>query len=220
MNSYNVSNTQPRPESYYEDYTTASNSSYYAEDGIIYPENVELNETEKAFVYSNLASGAESGWDYTSRWMSRPRDALGHNYFPLRYLNIVNIVPVELNSILYWNEVTIGKFLNDTGNQTEAEEWAERAQNRSEAIYDLMWNDTLNSFFDYNITSQDQYKFVPTDDDAATIDRQGAPPGHMVYFHVAQFYPFWTGAAPSHLKNNPYAVKTAFERVDKYLDLK
>lgn len=217
---YNVSNTQPRPESYYEDYTTASNSSFYAEDGIIYPENVELNDTEKSIVYANLASGAESGWDYTSRWISRPEDALEHKYFPLRYLNIINIVPVELNSILYWNEITIGKMLNETGNQTDALEWEERAANRSEAIFDLMWNDTLNSFFDYNITSGSQYTFVPADDDAAAIDRRGAPADQMVFFHVSQFYPFWTGAAPEHLKNNPYAVKTAFERVDAYLNLR
>jgi neutral trehalase len=37
LNHYQVSNTQPRPESYYEDYTTANNDSYYAEGGIIYP---------------------------------------------------------------------------------------------------------------------------------------------------------------------------------------
>jgi hypothetical protein len=37
LNHYQVSNTQPRPESYYEDYTTANNNSYYAEGGIIYP---------------------------------------------------------------------------------------------------------------------------------------------------------------------------------------
>jgi alpha,alpha-trehalase len=37
LNHYEVSNTQPRPESYYEDYTTANNESYYAQGGIIYP---------------------------------------------------------------------------------------------------------------------------------------------------------------------------------------
>ena len=37
LNHYEVSNTQPRPESYREDYITATNESYYAESGIIYP---------------------------------------------------------------------------------------------------------------------------------------------------------------------------------------
>lgn len=37
LNHYEVSNTQPRPESYREDYITATNESYYAEGGIIYP---------------------------------------------------------------------------------------------------------------------------------------------------------------------------------------
>ncbi|KAG7108834.1 Trehalase like protein [Verticillium longisporum] len=220
LNLYNVSNTQPRPESYYEDYTTASNSSYYAESGIIYPETRELNDTEKAFLYANLASGAESGWDYTSRWLSKPNDAVRHVYFPLRSLNIVNIVPVELNSILYWNEVTIAGYLNQTGNETQAAEWTELAANRSEAMYNLMWNDTLSGYFDYNLTSGAQDTFVPADDDTTEVEAAGAPEGQQVYFSVAQFYPFWTGAAPAHIKNNPLAVKTAFERVATYLDTK
>lgn len=171
-------------------------------------------------MYANLASGAESGWDYTSRWISRPNDAIRHVYFPLRSLNIINIVPVELNSILYWNEITISRLLNDTGNSTDAVEWEERAKERSEAIYNLMWNETIFGFFDYNITSGEQYKFVPADDDATVSELTGAPAGNMTYFNVAQFYPFWTGAAPPHIKNNPYAVKTAFERVSQYLDSK
>lgn len=215
-----MSNTQPRPESYYEDYTTASNSSYYAESGIIYPETRELNDTEKAFLYANLASGAESGWDYTSRWLSKPNDAVRHVYFPLRSLNIVNIVPVELNSILYWNEVTIAGYLNQTSNETQAAEWTELAANRSEAMYNLMWNDTLSGYFDYNLTSGAQDTFVPADDDTTDLEATGAPEGQQVYFSVAQFYPFWTGAAPAHIKNNPLAVKTAFERVATYLDTK
>lgn len=215
-----MSNTQPRPESYYEDYTTASNSSYYAESGIIYPETRELNETEKAFVYANLASGAESGWDYTSRWLSKPEDAVREVYFPLRSLNIVNIVPVELNSILYWNEVTIAQYLNQTGNSTEAENWTEKAAKRSEAMYNLMWNDTLFGYFDYNLTSSAQETFMPADEDATAQETRDAPAGQQVYFSVSQFFPFWTGAAPVHLKENPYAVKRAYQRVSDYLSNK
>ncbi|ROT34791.1 periplasmic trehalase [Sodiomyces alkalinus F11] len=220
LNLYNVSNTQPRPESYYEDFVTASNESYHAKSGIIYPETFKLNDTEKAIVYANLASGAESGWDYTTRWLAHPSDAVRDVYFPLRSLNIINTVPVELNSILYWNELTISQFLNKTGNEGEAETWAERAANRSEAMYDLMWNSTLFSYFDYNLTSATQNTHVPADEDATWIERNKAPTGQQVFFSVSQFFPFWTGAAPPHLKHNPYAVKRAFERVSAYLDHK
>ncbi|TLD14240.1 uncharacterized protein PgNI_04173 [Pyricularia grisea] len=220
LQRYAVTNTQPRPESYREDYITASNRSYYSQSGIIYPESRQLNESEKAVLYSYLASGAESGWDYTSRWLSTPNDAVRDNYFPLRSLNTNNIVPVDLNSILYANEVAIAEFLNSTGNSTGASEWMDLAKQRSEAMYALMWNETLWSYFDYNMTSKAQNRFIPVDADAVSLETADAPDGQQVFFHVAQYYPFWTGAAPRSLKNNPLAVLRAYERIDAYLKLK
>ena len=99
LNRYAVENNQPRPESYIEDYYTATNESFYAESGIIYPAT-SLNDSEVAQLYADLASGAESGWDYTARWIRNPSDAINDVYFPLRTLNTYNIVPVDLNSIL------------------------------------------------------------------------------------------------------------------------
>ncbi|KAK2002837.1 trehalase [Colletotrichum falcatum] len=220
LSQYKVTNTQPRPESYREDYITASNGSYYSTNGIIFPEVKTLNETEKARLYANLASGAESGWDYSSRWIARPADATRDVYFPLRSLNILNIVPVDLNAILYWNEITIAAFLNSAGNDTGAAAWAQQARKRSEAMYEVMWNSTLSSYFDYNVTSGAQNILIPRDDDASNVETNTAGPEQQVVFSVAQFYPFWAGAAPDHLKNNPYAVKEAFRRVEKYLDTK
>ncbi|KAF1816924.1 trehalase-like protein [Eremomyces bilateralis CBS 781.70] len=218
LNRYAVTNTQPRPESYREDYVTANNQSYYAESGIIYP-TTPLDETEKVALYANLASGAESGWDYTTRWLATPSDALRDMYFPLRSLNNYEIVPVDLNSILYGNELVISKYLSAVGNETGATHYANLAQQRSDAIYALMWNSTYNSFFDYNLTSSSPYMWIPAaDDDATAAETAGAPPGSQLFFHAGQFYPFWTGAAPPHLKNNPLAVSLAYTRVAQYLD--
>ena len=137
LNHYAVQNNQPRPESYLEDYETATNTSYYSESGIIYPAT-PLNDSQIAQLYANLASGAESGWDYSSRWISNPADAANDPYFPLRSLNTVNIVPVDLNSILYANEMAIATFLNMTGNSTGAEAWAKLAAERSAAMTAIM----------------------------------------------------------------------------------
>jgi alpha,alpha-trehalase len=62
---YNVSNTRPRPESYREDYVTANNESYYSPSGEVYSGGEELNFKTKEALYGNLASGAESGLDYS-----------------------------------------------------------------------------------------------------------------------------------------------------------
>ncbi|KAI0009128.1 glycoside hydrolase family 37 protein [Xylariaceae sp. FL0662B] len=217
---YGVQNTEPRPESYREDYITATNKSYYANSGIIYPEVKPLNDPEKVVLYANLASGAESGWDYSSRWISSPSDAANDVYFPLRSLNTANIIGVDLNSILYANEMTIAGYLKAGGNVTSAAEYEEMAKNRSAAMYALLWNDEYMSYFDYNLTSKLQNLYVPSNLDTTPGQKADAPQGYQVSFHAAQFYPFWLGAAPPQLKNNSLAVKLAFQRVADLLSEK
>ncbi|KAF7564063.1 hypothetical protein G7046_g53 [Stylonectria norvegica] len=201
LNHYAVQNTQPRPESYREDYITANNQSYYSTSGIIYPEVEGFNESQKEHLYANLASGAESGWDYSTRWLSRPQDSARDNYFPLRYLNTMSIIPVDLNSILYGNEIAIASFFNQTGNDTASQEWMDLASKRSEAMHALMWNETLFSYFDYNATSSSQNIYANKFSSALPNSTLSG-----------------CGAAPEYVKNNPYAVLQAFSRVSKYLD--
>lgn len=215
--SYAVLNSEPRPESYREDWVTANNNSYYAQSGIIYPETHALNESDQASLYANLASGAESGWDYSSRWIANPSDAVNDVYFPLRSLNTVNVIGVDVNSILYANEITIAGYLRDTGDNTAAAEFEELAKNRSVSMFELMWNDKYNSYFDYNLTSNAQNLYIPADEDTTEAQRADAPDGYQVSFNAAQFYPFWLGAAPSQLKNNPLAVRNIYSRVAKLL---
>lgn len=60
-----------------------------------------MTDDQRADLYAQLASGAESGWDYSSRWMKEPLAGGAADPNPaLRSLNIKNIVPVDLNSIL------------------------------------------------------------------------------------------------------------------------
>jgi len=220
LNRYAVENNQPRPESFREDWVTANNASYYSASGIIYPEVEALNETEKAALYANLASGAESGWDYSSRWMRTPNDAAQDVYFPLRSLNVMKTVPVDLNSILYANEITIAELHNITGNSSASTQWAQIAETRQKAMYEIMWNSTYNSYFDYNLTSNAQNVYMVADENASPLETAGAPPGLQVAFFPSQYYPFWTGAAPDELKANPLAVKLAYSRVAELLRLK
>ncbi|CAK1359620.1 Trehalase [Cercospora beticola] len=217
LNHYAVENNQPRPESYIEDYHTATNASYYAESGIIYPAT-ELNESQIAQLYSDLASGAESGWDYTSRWIGNPQDAIDDVYFPLRSLNTANIVPVDLNSILYANEAALSELYNLTGNASAAEAWAEVAANRSDAMTAVLWDQEQWGYFDYNLTSSSRQIYIPADENAAQSETQGAPLGQQIFTHIAQFYPYWTGAAPAWIKQNPSAILRAYERIETELE--
>jgi alpha,alpha-trehalase len=218
LNHYAVQNTQPRPESYYEDYVTANNRTYFNTNGQEFNSSKPLDEAEMAQLYANLASGAESGWDYSTRWLKNPSDAINDDSFPLRSLNTVNVIPVDLNSILYYNEITIANFHKRTGNYTAARAWASRAADRSEAMTTLLWNAEHYSYFDYNLTSSSQNVYTLADNTSTPLSLSGAPPGHQVAFSVSQFYPFWTGAAPESIKSSPSAMRRVFARIAELLD--
>ncbi|KAF2730745.1 glycoside hydrolase [Polyplosphaeria fusca] len=217
LNHYAVLNTQPRPESYYEDYVTATNATYYNEDGEMFNATEPLDETQIARLYANLASGAESGYDYTSRWLKNPADAVTDTYFPLRSLNTVNIIPVDLNSILYANEITLAEFHQRQGNFSRASHYAARAAARSEAMTAFLWDEEHYSYFDYNLTSGAKNTYTLADNSSISLDLE-APAGSQVAFNPAQFYPFWTGAAPERIKNDPSAIRRVFSRIEALLD--
>lgn len=208
---YAVDNTQPRPESFREDYEMATGA---ADDG-----TAPLDRARREELYANLATAAESGWDFSSRWLSRPQDAARADAFPLRSLNGRNVVPVCLNSILCANERAMADFFRHRGDAAAAADWDRRADRRADAMHALLWNETLFSYFDYNLTSRAHDVYVPADHDAADHDTAAAPRGYQVLFHAAQLFPFWLGVAPAAL-TRPSAVKRAYARVSRYLDVR
>ncbi|EEB90625.1 hypothetical protein MPER_11142, partial [Moniliophthora perniciosa FA553] len=99
MSRYAVNNSAPRPESYLADYTTANGP------------NVSLNETQRADLYAELASGAESGWDYTARWL---KNVTAYST-DLTSLRVRDTLPVDLNSILYRDHLLLADLHDSVG---------------------------------------------------------------------------------------------------------
>lgn len=118
MYHYAVNNSAPRPESYltgkfstilkglifilcrFVDYTTVNGPNV----------NSTLNEIQKAAIYAELASGAETGWDYSLRWFQAGKRSSG-----LLALNVRNTVAVDLNSILCTSSYLYGTNVIDMG---------------------------------------------------------------------------------------------------------
>lgn len=71
-----------------EDYNTVNDAS------------PPLNETAAADLYAELATGAESGWDYSVRWVKYAVENVTDNESTLRGLNVRSIIPTDLNSLL------------------------------------------------------------------------------------------------------------------------
>ena len=88
---YAVVNTAPRPEGFTPDYLTTNGPDL----------TTPYTEAQREALFSELASGAESGWDYSTRWVKDPYAGNATNTTPkLRTLNVRNTIPVDLNSIL------------------------------------------------------------------------------------------------------------------------
>ncbi|HSE29191.1 MAG TPA: alpha,alpha-trehalase TreF [Candidatus Saccharimonadales bacterium] len=134
LNRYYDDRSTPRPESYKEDVDTAA----LAGDRV------------PSQVYLDLRAAAESGWDFSSRWMSD-----GVN---LQTTITTNIVPVDLNSLLCILESTIAEayeILKQTG---LAESYRNKARARAEALNKYCWNSNLGFYFDYNFVLKKQSK--------------------------------------------------------------
>ncbi|MFG3452530.1 alpha,alpha-trehalase TreF [Stutzerimonas stutzeri] len=140
LNRYWDERDTPREESYLEDIETAGSSSRPAHE-----------------VYRDLRAGAESGWDFSSRWLGDPSR--------LSSIRTTQIIPVDLNSFLYKLERQIARLSEIKGQQACASAFNERANARLAAIDRYLWNDQQGAYFDY-----DWVKRAPRDNlTAATV---------------------------------------------------
>ena len=97
LNRYWDDVAEPRPEAYRHD----------AELG------TRVSDAQREAFYRNVRATAESGWDFSSRWMRDPTD--------LRTLETTDLVPVDLNSLLYHAEALIGALRRFRGGAADAE---------------------------------------------------------------------------------------------------
>jgi alpha,alpha-trehalase len=125
LNRYWDERDTPREESYLEDVETARSSSRPAHE-----------------VYRDLRAGAESGWDFSSRWLGDPTR--------LSSIRTTQIIPVDLNSFLYKLERQIARLSEVKGQHGCAEQFNQRAEARLAAIDRYLWSDRHGAYFDFD----------------------------------------------------------------------
>jgi alpha,alpha-trehalase len=141
LNRYWDDRPEARPESYREDF-----------------ELVQTVPAERrAALYREIRAAAESGWDFSSRWM---RDSMD-----LRTLETTELAPVDLNSILYHAERTIAALRRVRGRPGDAEasaRYAATAEARRRALVAAAFDTTSGYFYDVHWRSGDRVTSRPT----------------------------------------------------------
>ncbi len=125
LNRYYGRIEKPRPESYYTD-------KY-----IVQTSNRAAPET-----YRHIRGAAESSWNFSTRWFE-----------DMQTINSIctsDIIPVDLNALLYNLEITISKAKIVEKKYDEATEWEKKASRRREALMRYCWAESKGTFFDFN----------------------------------------------------------------------
>ncbi len=126
LNRYFDDKAEPRSESYAEDVELAHG----------------MNEEEKTQLFRDLRAACESGWDFSSRWFAVEKD--------FSTIITTQLLPVDLNSLIYNMEVNLSKYYNVQGDMDKSEQYAQAAEQRKAAILNYFWNEAAGMYTDYN----------------------------------------------------------------------
>ncbi len=129
LNRYYDQLDKPRPEAYYEENKLAST----------------YNGDEK-LLFQNLRAACESGWDFSGRWFKDGKTFTA--------IDILNILPVDLNCLLYNLESSLALAYRHANNKTEEEHYTKLALLREDAINKHFYNEEEGWFYDYNINTK------------------------------------------------------------------
>lgn len=148
LNRYWDDRATPRDESYREDLETALKSSRPAAD-----------------VFRDLRAGAESGWDFSSRWMADGQS--------LSTIQTTAIVPVDLNSLMFGLEMAIKDGCAILADWPCVEDFDKRAKARKVAIEAWLWAPEKGAYLDLHWKTGQR----------------------LDHLSAATFYPLFVGAA-------------------------
>ncbi|KAH7715910.1 Trehalase family protein [Aphelenchoides avenae] len=126
---YRTSSNVPRPESFKEDMETS----------------IKMNDTERQFFYRAVASAAESGWDFSTRWF-RDRKTLAS-------VETHKVLPVDLNSYICWNLDILEYLYEQVANYDKSVFYRDRRAGFRQTVEHIFYNDTTGSWHDYNLRS-------------------------------------------------------------------
>ncbi|KAB0347135.1 hypothetical protein FD754_011992 [Muntiacus muntjak] len=166
LNRYEVPYGGPRPESYSKDAELAATlpeGEQQEGKGLsVGPGRVEPGHSE-------LKAGAESGWDFSPRWLLG-----GPNPSSLSSIRTSKLVPVDLNAFLCQAEGLMSNFYSRLGNDSEAAKYRNLRAQHMAALKDVLRDEGKGAWFDYDLENEKK----------------------KLEFYPSNFAPLWAGSLP------------------------
>ncbi|EFJ14331.1 hypothetical protein SELMODRAFT_156751 [Selaginella moellendorffii] len=170
LTRYNANLYSPRPESYIVDTDTAKNLG---------------SSQEISKLYHQIATAAESGWDFSSRWMA--------NRLNRTTLVTAYILPVDLNSFLLQAsssmENNIAYFAKLLGKKELQRRFHKHATSRKAAINAVFWNEEMGQYLDYWLVKRNATDIEFKQQKIYSFDKQN----QNTDVFPSNFFPLWCG---------------------------
>lgn len=125
----------------------------------------------------DMKAGAESGWDFTTRWIF---DNKGSPYANLSHIQTRRNVPADLNAFLYMDFMTMYKMFLKLNMQRKAHYYYELGQEWKRNIEKFLWCEEDGIWYDYDLKLEK----------------------HRRYFYMSNFTPLWAKAMELSDMNN------------------
>lgn len=169
---------------------------YSANTALPRPESYREDKRHHKNIYKNIASGAESGWDFSSRWFNENDN--------ITSIHTSEIIPLDLNAILLVNEILLGKWHNEilstidnnnlsTKEQTEHTEaqghYRERSKERSNAINEILYSKEDGKFYDFSLRDKKLRKGFFTSNNSMFFHLIGDLEGIMEMDEILSYFP-------------------------------
>ena len=122
---------------YWDDVATPRQESFREDESL-----AKRSDRGSEALYRDLRAGAESGWDFSSRWF---------NGEDLSTISTSEIIPVDLNSLLVMVERVISKAAAIKGLTELSSHYEQLANQRADAIEHYFFNDSLGSYVDLDL---------------------------------------------------------------------
>jgi len=111
-------------------------------------EDVAMGKTlsDPGAFYRNVRAGAETGWDFSSRWFTDVSD--------MTTIRTTDMVPIDLNALLLKMEEIIAHSYHVQNKPKQANRYDTLAQARRSAIRTYLWDEQSKWYYDYVISEK------------------------------------------------------------------